>query len=48
MKAIGSEGNYEFIILCTEDLKTDISPDTEQTLVGIMKKSARAQNFQWA
>lgn len=38
MKAIGSEGNYAFIILCTEDLKTDINPDTEQTLVGIMKK----------
>lgn len=38
MKAIGSEGNYAFIILCTEDLKTDINPDAEQTLVGIMKK----------
>lgn len=38
MKAIGSEGNYAFIILCTEDLKTDVDPDAEQTLVGIMKK----------
>lgn len=38
MKAIGSEGNYTFIILCTEDLKTDIDPDAEQTLVGLMKR----------
>ena len=38
MKTVGSEGNYAFIILCTEDLKTDIDPDAEQTLVGLMKK----------
>lgn len=38
MKAIGCEGNYAFIVLCTDELKTDIEPEREETVVSIMKK----------
>lgn len=38
MKATGCEGNYAFIVLCTDELKTDIDPEREETVVSIMKK----------
>ena len=38
MKAVGYEGNYAFIVLSTEELKTDIDPEREETAISIMKK----------
>lgn len=38
MKAVGYEGNYAFIVLCTEELKTDIDSEREETAISIMKK----------
>lgn len=38
MKAVGCEGNYAFIVLCTDELKTDIDPEREETAISIMKK----------